>query len=603
MRYWLSIVATFAAASILPLLASEMPVFEKADIHTRSMSALYSQELLDNLDCIKHTFRIKYAPKDWKFLLTGWDLDDQIAKAKSKVLEADTMNLDDGRQILMQFLYSCYDYHVKAVFHSTSFSYLPFRVKSSQGRYFVSWIDEKLLWERGMNLKVGDELISFNDRPVSEVVDELRSRHFNRGLPSTDNALAEIALTLRIGADGQNPQLGKVPLQALRRGRQIKGSLEWFYGDEEISPPFTDNYKALISSGSDAQSTPHSVFHKSMITPYFKSFVDVYKKINRLRGQTNDIIDDDFFPIGHFKSYVPLLGKILWKTSHPSTFNAYIFEHPSTKRPIGYVRIPSFDVQDEHNAKEFAYLIKEFEMSTDALVVDQVCNPGGDLFFAYAIASMLSKTPLVLPTHAFTITQKDVHEALNYLEALAYVDDESSAKETFGNSISGYNVDMDFVAGAIKHFQFVIDQWNAGHHITDQHHLYGITAAKPHPFATYSRPILMLIDSLDFSCADFLPAILQDNQRATLFGTRTSGAGGYVEMYSYPNLFGMSLFSCTASFAQRTGNNPLENLGVTPDIIYDVTPFDLQNEYSNYSKAVNKALETLAYPGYSLRSK
>jgi len=595
MNYCLGVVIASAAA-IVPLLADEMPISNDYETRRADLSALYSQEILDNLDCIKHTFRIKYAPKDWKLLLAGWDLNAEIAKAKGKIEEAETVTLDDGRQILLQFMNSCCDYHVKAKFHSTAFSYLPFRVKGSQGRYFVSWIDEMLLWDRDLELEIGDEVLSFNDRPIDEVVSELQAAYFNRGKPSTDRALAEIALTLRIGADGLIPQQGNVSLKIQRRSKIKQGVLEWFCGAEEISPPFAEQLNASAKQKKNDLPDLLSAFHKSMKTPLYQSFVDVYERINRLRGSSQDIVDEDFFPLGNFKSYVPLLGKVLWKAPESTTFFAYCFEHPRSKRHIGYVRIPSFDVNEGQSIKEFSKLIREFEQETDALVIDLVCNPGGDLFFAYAIASMLSTTPLDLPTHAFTITQEDVRGALMFLDMLSYIDSEDIAKDEFGNSISGYNVDMDFVNGARKHFNFIIDQWNRGHQITDQFHLFGISATKPHRSSRYSKPILILIDNLDFSCADFLPAIMQDNQRATLFGSRTGGAGGYVNGYTYPNLFGLSYFTCTASFALRPGNIPLENLGASPDIAYEITPSDLQEGYKGYSKAVNRAIETLFFP-------
>lgn len=106
----------------------------------------------------------------------------------------------------------------------------------------------------------------------------------------------------------------------------------------------------------------------------------------------------------------------------------------------------------------------------------------------------------------------------------------------------------------------------------------------------YSKPILMLIDQLDFSGADFLPAILRDNERVTLFGARTAGAGGCVNTYTYPNRFGLSQYSLTTTFALRSSGACMENLGVTPDIVYQVTPLDLQNGYHDYASAVNKAL-------------
>ncbi len=576
------------ASGLVPL-----PLATSQEYSTKSTN-LYAQELIDNLNILKHTFRVKYAPKKWKFELTGWDLNKQIAKAKKQTHEADHLDLNACRQIVTEFINSCSDYHVRAKFYSTAYSYLPFRVKSSQGRFFVSWIDEMLLWGRGLDLEVGDELLYFNGQPVDEVVGDIQSRYYERGMPATDRALAEISLTLRLGAEGMIPEQGEASIEVRRHGRPLKGNLEWLYGNEEISPPYKafDRHLQCNENASIEHQLP-SIFYKEMKTPLFESLVEVCKRINLKRCDYHDVVDEDFIPLGSFKSYVPILGKILWKSPHPTTFNAYIFEHPTTQKPIGYVRIPSFDTEKKQPYREFGQLIKEFEASTDALVIDQNCNPGGDLFYTYAIASMLTNKPLSVPTHAITISQAEVREALNFLDKISQIDCEETAKDYFGNTVSGYNVDLTFIEGAKTHFQFVVDQWNAGRHITKQFPLFGIKTIQPHHSATYSKPILMLIDSLDFSAADFLPAILQDNQQATLFGVKTSGAGGYVERFTYSNLLGIDYFTCTASFAKRQNKQPLENLGVSPDILYEVSPLDLQNNYTDYAAAVNEALESL----------
>lgn len=105
----------------------------------------------------------------------------------------------------------------------------------------------------------------------------------------------------------------------------------------------------------------------------------------------------------------------------------------------------------------------------------------------------------------------------------------------------------------------------------------------------YAKPILVIINALDFSGADFFPAMLQDSQRATLFGARTAGAGGFIDRISFPN----QSIQFTASIAKRTDNSPIENLGVEPDISYEVTPDDLQNGYQGYVSASHDAVEAV----------
>jgi C-terminal processing protease CtpA/Prc len=78
-----------------------------------------------------------------------------------------------------------------------------------------------------------------------------------------------------------------------------------------------------------------------------------------------------------------------------------------------------------------------------------------------------------------------------------------------------------------------------------------------------------------------------------LFGSRTAGAGGYVFAFEFPNTHGIAMCSYTASIAERTNQQKIENLGVSPDVPYEVTLEDLQNSYEGYIKAVNQTVQGL----------
>ena len=118
----------------------------------------------------------------------------------------------------------------------------------------------------------------------------------------------------------------------------------------------------------------------------------------------------------------------------------------------------------------------------------------------------------------------------------------------------------------------------------------------PNPNGTYTKPILLLVDELAFSAGDFFPAILQDNNRATIFGTRTAGAGGYVTGGKVNNRLGVMGYHLTGSMAVLSDDSPIENLGVTPDVQYTITPDDYENNYRGYVAAVQSVIESMVPP-------
>jgi len=326
---------------------------------------------------------------------------------------------------------------------------------------------------------------------------------------------------------------------------------------------------------------------KQMITPIHKQLEEAQVKIRRFLkedlGVKDPQADTDFMVLGQHKSFVPDLGEILWKQENSHHY-AYIFQKDGKK--IGYIRIPTYAVFDDEYL-EFENIIRKFQVETDALVIDQLNNPGGSVFYLFSLLSMLSDYSLELPPERITITQRDVSDAFAILE------DPFDTLSRLIEGVFGFSISSEEIANVTAYFQTIIDEWNNGHFFTNPIHLYGLTSIQPNPKIHYTKPILVLVNYLDFSCADFFPAILQDNHRAKVFGTKTAGAGGFVLDHEFPNFFGVNSFTYTGSIAYRTNNRPIENLGVSPDFPYELTSEDLLNGYKGYVKAIHQALEAI----------
>lgn len=532
------------------------------------------KNMLDTLDAIGTVFRTQYAPSEWKKTYTDWSLSNQLQLAQSQVLKGPETSTEEFRNILREFFYSAKDYHVGFSFHATESATLPLTIRGAEGRYFIAWINRSILDSESFPFEVGDEVLNLDGRSLADEVSVLRTQ-IDQNVGLTDQALAEYAITRRRASRGVEVPRGPVTLTIKRNGSQeaLDHQLAWDYTEEKIGPHF---------------------FNKPMLSwPKKQSFSNLMSKAEFVspiaQEWQREMAADNPWTIGGRESFIPNLGTKIWETDSQNPFHAYIYLN-ANRQLIGYLRIPSYSAGEEESLK-FAEIIGKFEEVTDGLVIDQVNNPGGSVFYLYSLVSMLTDKAVHTPRHHMSITQKDVMESLTELEKIKSVKNQVDAVKYFaGETIGGYPVSMTFLALYKDYLQFIVDQWSKGHTVTDPHHIFGVDKINPHPTSRYSKPIVLLINELDFSGGDFFPATLQDNERVTILGTRTAGAGGYVLEYEVPNWFGLSSFSVTGSLAKRRLGNPIENLGVTPDIEYSLTADDFQSSFKSY---VNKITETI----------
>jgi len=583
-------------------------------------------KMIRDLDIIKNTFEVKYAPFEWKRDYAGWSLDDEINLAKAKIESSENLTVHDYQKILHTFFISTRDYHVSNEYYSTEMALLPFEVKSAEGHYIITNASNGYLKDmvslglyRGTQIGIGDELLMFDGKPIDEVINQLKVDELGNPASKTSQVLAEGILTQRLRAVGHHVPQGTLQIQFKKaNGQIVAAEMEWVYAAEKIANKSLSPFKILtdaisdffgISNSSESDSptdlTPEiPERYKMMVvnpvaTALLKDRSKVYKeffaqaeKAGKGAQETPIEMDSAITPSSLERGLLTLGTKVWEDKSSSSPFKAYIYRSPKTQKRVGYVRISTYQPTDNYNnvttyALQLASVLRYFETNTDALVIDQVDNPGGILLYAYAILSMLTDHPLVALQHQFTITQEDVAQAFQDIEEI------TSQLQAGGSSslMLGYPMTNEFLLALLANSEFIISEWEAGRTLTENRPVQGIDMIHPHPQAHYSKPIVILVDSRDFSCADIVPAILQDNGRALVFGEQTAGAGGIVKKHSYPNLFGLANFSYTASIFERYNGARLENLGVTPDVPYELTQDDLLNGYRGYIKAVNEAVE------------
>lgn len=539
----------------------------------------YQKQTLSTIEFIENVFSSSYAPRDWKAKQSGWNIEDEANKARASVLGLGSdLNIKSAQKILRKLVGSTRDYHVGISFHASERATLPIEIRSAEGKFFIVWIDRDKLPEKSFPLLVGDEVTGFNGKPIVEERNRILAE-IDQNVFETDQVLAEMYLTRRVASRGIAVPRGPVDLEVTRNKdgkiQTLIHQLTWDYQEEKIkvNSLAAEPINIVPSSGT------RSIASWQMLPGFWKDLVSS-KSLN----QTNPHM------LGARQSFVPSLGQIFWQTEKENKFHAYIFRAEGGGI-YGYVRIPSYMAGDDE-VKDFLSIVKRMEESTDAMVIDQVNNPGGSVFYLYSLVAMLTDKPMLTPKHRMIITQADVAGALETLKGLEKVANEEEAKKVLGATLGGYPVSYQLSQFFKEYMQFIVEQWNQGVHLSSPFYL-GLDKIMPHPEGSYTKPILVLINEFDFSGGDFFPAILQDNHRATLLGVRTAGAGGYVNGVEFPNLLGVAGFSFTGSIAERVDLNPIENLGVTPDVKYPLTAEDMKNGFASYKKKILEQLKLL----------
>ncbi len=215
------------------------------------------------------------------------------------------------------------------------------------------------------------------------------------------------------------------------------------------------------------------------------------------------------------------------------------------------------------------------------------------MFHTYALISRLIDKPVKLPKHRIIVGESDAFQAAQALKMDPMINSDMDAMRALGQSMSGYPVTLKVWKQFAAYFRFVLSELRAGRRLTELGPFMGIAEIVPHPTQRYTKPIMVLINQLDFSAADLLPAILQDSGRAKLFGARTAGAGGAVRPMEFPNQFGIAQIAYTWTLAIRKNGQPIENLGVRPDIRYRLTEGDMTGGFPGYKGALNKAMRRM----------
>lgn len=547
---------------------------------TAGSAQLTTDQRQDDFRNLVDLYARRYASIQWKQTAVKFDVLN-LAPWTARV-SAVTNDLD-FYDLMIEYVSDLVDAHDQYFVPSDFEAHLGFTVDLYDGKALIDTIDTDTLPPDQFPFQVGDELVSVDGKSAADLV-KLFSKYVSGGNPRTVQRLAAELIPDRF--QEEYPRAHEVGDSAtvviLRQSGQTETyTIPW----QKAGTPLTG-----LGASSGPRITPQSLMLRlksravraqtAQVPPYQQFLQNIHNYL--LPRRINVVGFDSLTPVFALpKGFVQRLGKRSFDSYYSGSYTA------SDGTKIGYIRIPDFV---NPTTADLDKEIKFFQANTDALVVDVMRNPGGDVCLAEDILKRLSPRDFQGASAEVRVDWSDIFQ-VNY--ALANAD--------------FFGLDDDTIA-QLKLYQTEYQKafYGQGGGRTPALPLCASTATRSAVANAYTKPVLVLVDEMSASSADIFAAMVQDNHIAPLFGYRSMGAGGSPEGDNV-GIYSEGFTYVTRSLIVRpqpvvTPDYPttsyIENVGVRPDTVMDyMTTDNLINKGAAFVDAFTAAAARLVKGG------
>jgi hypothetical protein len=574
-----------------------------------AQDALTARQRTADLNQLAGFYAKNYAPYEWKRDVFGFDLF-QLQPWLKQIHKADDL---DFQEVLIEYVASLNDAHDYIAFPTIFSVSLGLSVDIYDGKVLIDAINRTTLPMSQYPFVVGDELVSVDGQPVDRLIRSFRKYAISANQRSTDRIAASRIVSRNQQIMPHIPELGNSASVVIRQastGATTTYTIPW----SKIGIPLTS--QGPVPSPGRWKSIPRSAdiqADDAFLSPdlgpaelsglTLSAFPSLYRAAavvttdDTLPSYTRPVaplhnvaVEQDYYSVLNFGSRFPIYGPppgfVLRLGAGANDFflsGTYVVNGVR----IGLIRIPTMSPPNTALAlqqldQEIAY----FNANTDGLVVDVMRNPGGLVSFVESITQRFIPRPF--RTMGFEIRATAAWLA-SFASQLTLAELSNAPADVIQNLRNIYNE----VLSAYNE--------NRGRSAPVPLNATGSFTVTPSPNA-YTKPLLVLVDEFSASGGDMFPALIQDNQRAPIFGMRTMGAGGSVVGYN-ATAYTESFFRITVSLMNRghlvqaPGFPPapyIENIGVRPDIVQDfMTSANLLSAGAPYRTAFTNAIVSL----------
>lgn len=542
----------------------------------QTFAALTTEQKLADFSQLTSIIERHYGPLQWKKESIGLDFKRTVAEYDAKVRS--TASDAEFYRVLARFVSELKDAHVSPTIPSNYRASLGFVSDLVEGRVLIEKIDTLRLPEMLFPFKKGDQVLAIGGVPVETLMKEV-SVVGNTGSDLTNRRIAAAKISSRRESSGLQVPRGVTTVTVLPKGASepVTVTATWIVSGTPILE--LDNLSNLLDGGATVNSLASAKDGESLRVQLMK---DPMFTLALPANLVNDLHKIGISDIGAPKSMFTLPAGAKELPGLPVT--AAIYEAAGKK--IGVLRIPSYGEDELLSVLAKALFVMEKE--TDVLVLDQTNNPGGSVSLVSDIVSLFAEKSyrdmdfVIRPSLAWLKSFQDINQEIaDMLKA--------DPNDLTANALKAR---FEFLEGevreAITQKRFLTSPVSLN--------LTGTFGMIQPARIRYTKPVLLLINELDFSGGDAFPAIMKDNGRVTIFGQPAAGAGGNVREYG-PLANSFFKLNLTESLMVRPNGQFVENRGVVPDVSYSITEDDFMNGYRGYVKAFT--VEALKLVGVS----
>jgi peptidase S41-like protein len=538
--------------------AVQPPIISSLEAPLRDLTA---EEASDDLEQLFSYVQGLYGPYEYKEARFGYSIEALEASARERLASSPG---DDGfYETANWFLSRLQDAHVSLTAGVSSNPVVTYRIlvdlQSVEGKALVARLGDPALAEIGID--IGDEVVSIDGVAPHDLLDEI-SELESLANPVSNQQLVGYAFSrpgfatrLRPSGPTAHVVFGRADGSEYARDliwRQLeRAPVRFVQPPEGLTRLRDDSFLWQSRAELDSGSPEASIFSLGAPQPFF-----VTSETQAAFGVQPVIPSPE-----------TLAALQIDPDALPDIF-AGVYEYQGKK--ILLLRQPTYAPPDIILAlRYYVGTLIDFESQVDGLVIDQTHNPGGSVGFVSEFFELF----------AGDAPRKFV-QALN--ADRSWIDGFRANAADADPTLAG-EVARSFLLRAAK----VESAYDAGEPLTAPLSLSDDRLLDTIGYV-WKKPLLVLIDELAVSGGDAFPLLIRANHVAPLFGQRTMGGGGSVELvaqlpHSHAGLrLTRGLFTASRPNGTYAQTDFVENRGVVPDILHELTVADYRAGFVGY---------------------